>query len=392
MADGSRQNEMRDFLARSGWGAASIAPLPGDASTRRYARLSLNGKTAMLMDQPQGAEAPVAPANADAEARRALGYNAVARLAGADCARFAAASAWLRAHGLAAPDIYAADCAGGFLILEDLGDALFAEVLADGGNEKELYEAAVKVLAKMHAGDAPSFLPPPAATRASPLAATYPSSATREGEADLRFPLYDYDLVAQMAETDLLTEWFMPLALGRKATDEEMAEHRRLWRAALQGLAGRRVFVHRDYHAQNLLWLPERQGVAKVGLIDFQDAVAGSPAYDLISLTEDARRDVSPALAEAATRQYMAAMRTQGTPLDEAGFRHEMAVMAAQRNAKIVGIFARLYSRDGKARYLPYLPRVWGYLERDLAHPALAGLRAWYDRTIPKDKRAVEIR
>ena len=367
MADELRQNEMRDFLARSGWGAASIAPLPGDASTRRYARLSLNGKTAMLMDQPQNAEAPVAPADADAEARRALGYNAVARLAGADCARFAAASAWLRAHGLAAPEIYAADCAGGFLILEDLGDALFAQVLADGGNEKELYEAAVKVLARMHAGDAPARL-----------------SAEK--------PLFDFDLVAQLAETDLLIEWFMPLALGRKATDEETAEHRRLWRTALAGLAGRRVFIHRDYHAENLLWLPERQGVARVGLIDFQDAVAGSPAYDLISLTEDARRDVSPALAETTTRQYLAAMRTQGTPLDEAGFRHEMAVMAAQRNAKIVGIFARLYSRDGKARYLAFLPRVWGYLERDLAHPALGDLRAWYDRTIPKDKRAVDIR
>jgi len=367
MADAIRQQQMKDFLARSGWGAASIAPLPGDASTRRYARLSLNGKTAMLMDQPQGAEAPVAPADADAETRRALGYNAVARLAGADCARFAAASAWLRGHGLAAPDIYAADCAAGFLVLEDLGDALFAEVLADGGNEQELYEAAVKVLAKMHAGDAPARL-----------------SADK--------PLFDYDLVALSAETDLLTEWFMPLALGRKATAEEVAEYRRLWGAALQGLAGRRVFVHRDYHAQNLLWLPERQGVAKVGLIDFQDAVAGSSAYDLISLTEDARRDVSPALAEAATRQYLAAMTAQGTPLDETGFRHEMAVMAAQRNAKIVGIFARLYSRDGKARYLAFLPRVWGYLERDLAHPALADLRAWYDRTIPKDKRAVEIR
>jgi hypothetical protein len=244
---------------------------------------------------------------------------------------------------------------------------LFAQVLADGGNEKELYEAAVKVLAMMHAGDAPARL-----------------SAEK--------PLFDFDLVAQLAETDLLIEWFMPLALGRKATDEETAEHRRLWRTALAGLAGRRVFIHRDYHAENLLWLPERQGVARVGLIDFQDAVAGSPAYDLISLTEDARRDVSPALAETTTRQYLAAMRTQGTPLDEAGFRHEMAVMAAQRNAKIVGIFARLYSRDGKARYLAFLPRVWGYLERDLAHPALCDLRAWYDRTIPKDKRAVDIR
>lgn len=366
MAEGLRQQEMEDFLARAGWGAARVAPLPGDASTRRYARLHLNGRTAMLMDQPQGAEAPVAPAHADEAARRALGYNAVARLAGADCARFAAASAWLRSHGLAAPEIYAADCAGGFLILEDLGDALFADVLAEGGDEKELYEAAVKVLAKMHAADAPVQL-----------------SADK--------PLFDYDLIALGAETDLLTEWFMPLALGRKATEAELAEHRRLWQAALAGLDGRRVFVHRDYHAQNLLWLPQRQGLARVGLIDFQDAVAGSPAYDLISLTEDARRTVSPELAEAATRDYLKAMTAQGSPLDEAAFRHEMAVMAAQRNAKIVGIFARLYSRDGKARYLAFLPRVWAYLERDLAHPALADLRAWYDRTIPKDKRAVDI-
>jgi hypothetical protein len=150
------------------------------------------------------------------------------------------------------------------------------------------------------------------------------------------------------------------------------------------------VFVHRDYHAQNLLWLPERDGVARVGLIDFQDAVAGSPAYDLISLTEDARRTVSPELAEIATAHYLAVMKAQGTPLDETRFRHEMAVMAAQRNAKIVGIFARLTKRDGRPRYLAFLPRVWSYLERDLAHPALADLRAWYDRVIPKDKRALE--
>jgi aminoglycoside/choline kinase family phosphotransferase len=160
----------------------------------------------------------------------------------------------------------------------------------------------------------------------------------------------------------------------------------------LAGIEGaRRVFVHRDYHAENLLWLPERDGLARVGLIDFQDAVAGSAAYDLISLTEDARRTVSPELAEAATRHYLAAMKQQGSPVDEAQFRHEMAVMAAQRNAKIVGIFARLYSRDGKARYLAFLPRVWGYLARDLSHPALARLQAWYDRVIPQDKRAVEI-
>jgi hypothetical protein len=133
--------------------------------------------------------------------------------------------------------------------------------------------------------------------------------------------------------------------------------------------------------------MPERPGLGRVGLIDFQDAVAGSRAYDLVSLIEDARRDVPPQVAERATAHYMAAMQAQGTPLNETRFRTEMAVMAAQRNTKIVGIFARLYKRDGKPRYLGLLPRVWGHLERDLAHPALAQLRAWYDRTIPKNLR-----
>jgi len=362
-----RATAIKDFLDRAGWGEAEVTPLPGDASTRRYARLALGGRKAMLMDQPQGAETPTAPPGAGEAARRALGYNAVARLAGADCARFAAAADWLRGHGLAAPEILAADHGQGFVILEDLGDALFADVLADGGDERALYKAAVEVLAAIHAHDAPTAL-----------------SADK--------PLFDYDSTALVAETDLLAEWFLPLALGRVATDAEVAEHRSLWRAALASIgAARRVFVHRDYHAQNLLWLPDRAGVARVGLIDFQDAVAGSAAYDLISLTEDARRDVSPAIAETATRHYLDAMRAQGTQVDEAKFRHEMAVMAAQRNAKIVGIFARLYKRDGKARYLDLLPRVWGYLERDLAHPALAGLRAWYDRVIPPASRVVEI-
>src|SRR5882757_2412630 len=206
-----RQRAMQEFLARAGWGDASVSPLPGDASTRRYARLAMDGRQAMLMDQPQDAEAPPAPPGASEEVRRALGYNAVARLAGADCARFAAAAAWLRSHGLAAPDIYAADHANGFVILEDLGDALFAEVLADGGDEKKLYQAAVEVLAKIHAKDAPAAL-----------------SSDK--------PLFDYDQTALVAETDLLPEWFLPLALGRKATGEEMTEHRTLWRTALAGI------------------------------------------------------------------------------------------------------------------------------------------------------------
>ena len=356
-----------EFLRRSGWGHARVTPLPGDASTRRYARLEMDGRGTLLMDQPQGSESPPAPEQAGEAERQALGYNAVARLAGADTKRFQAVAEHLQSRGLTAPQIHAADHAQGFVILEDFGDGLFADVLADGGDEEELYKAAVEVLAKLHAEAAPARLAP-------------------------GMPLYDYDQAALLAETDLLTEWFLPLALGRAATPAEHAEHRALWRAALDGIADHdRVLVHRDYHAQNLIWMPGRAGLSRVGLIDFQDAVAGSRAYDLVSLIEDARRDVSPALAERATAHYLAVMRAQGIPVDEAQFRTEMAVMAAQRNAKIVGVFARLYTRDGKARYLAFLPRVWGYLARDLSHPALAGLQAWYDRVIPQDKRAVEI-
>lgn len=357
-----RATAMDAFLKQAGWTAAERTPVPGDASTRRYIRLRLGGRKAMLMDQPQGAESPAAPAGASPDERRALGYNAVARLAGADVGRFVATSNYMRARGLSAPEIYAADPAAGFLIIEDLGDALYADVVA-GDNERELYAAAADVLASLHLENAPSILPPDK-------------------------PLHAYDEIAMLAEIDLLPEWFIPVALGRAVTQDERLEHRALWRAVLhEALKPLPVFVHRDYHAQNLIWLPSRNGLARVGLIDFQDAVAGSRAYDLISLVEDARRDVSRDIAEATTAHYLGAMKAQGTPLDEAAYRSLMAVMAAQRNAKIVGIFARLFKRDGKPRYLGYLPRVWGYLNRDLEDPALAALKAWYDRAIPREKR-----
>jgi len=358
----TREDEMRAFLAASGWGDAVVTPLPGDASTRSYARLTHGARKALLMNQPQGAETPVAPPGAGAEERRALGYNAVARLAGADTARFAAVAAHLRDAGLSAPHVHAADHAAGFLVLEDLGDRLFADVLAQGGDERVLYRNAMEVLARLHAQAAPE----------------------RMGDK----PLFAYDETALLAEADLLPEWYFPYALGRVAAEEEVEEHRALWRAALAPvLAAPKVFVHRDYHAQNLFWLPERRGAARTGLIDFQDAVAGSRAYDLVSLLEDARRDVDPAVAEAAVRHYLDTMRAQGTPVEEEQFRAEMAAIAAQRNAKIVGIFARLFRRDGKPRYLAYLPRVWDHLTNDLTHPSLTPLRAWYDRTIPFQTR-----
>jgi N-acetylmuramate 1-kinase len=353
-----RDDAMRAFLKSAGWGDAIVTPLPGDASTRRYFRVAHGSRKAMLMDQPQHAEAPVAAAQATPDERRALGYNAVARLAGADTGRFVAASQFLRAQGLSAPDIYAADPAQGFVLIEDLGDGLYADVLSQGGDEHELYGAAIDALAQLHRQNAPALLP-------------------------LDKQLHAYDETALIAETDLMTEWFLPIALGRAAREDEMAEHRARWREVLAPvLASPSVFVHRDYHAQNLLWLPERDGLARVGVIDFQDAVAGARSYDLISLIEDARRDVSPEIAETMTKRYIAA-----TGADDAKHRAEMAVMAAQRNAKIAGIFARLHKRDGKPRYLDYLPRVWGYLNRDLEHPALAPLKAWYDRTIPMEAR-----
>jgi aminoglycoside/choline kinase family phosphotransferase len=358
-----REAALHAFLAASGWADATLVSLPGDASTRRYHRAMRGGRKAMVMDQPQAAETPAAGPDASPDERRRLGYNAVARLAGADCARFVAVARFLRAQGLSAPDIQACDPAQGFVLMEDLGDDLYTDVLDRGESEPQIYRAAIEVIARLHAASAPCHLDPGT-------------------------PLFAYDETALLAETDLLTEWFVPLALGRAAQPDETAEHRALWRTALAGRPGTLpVFVHRDYHAQNLLWLPGRSGTARVGVIDFQDAVAGSAGYDIVSLIEDARRDVAPELGEAMTLHYLRAMDAQDIAVDEAAPRAEMALAAAQRNAKIAGIFARLSRRDGKARYLGYLPRVWNYLDRDLQHPALAALRAWYDRMIPRERR-----
>ena len=321
----------------------------------------------MLMDQPQNAEDPVAPMNATPDQRRALGYNATARLAGADCGRFVAVSNYLRGRGLAAPEIFACDPKQGFVLLEDLGVGLYVDELANGADEADLYGAAIDALAMLQTEGAPKALAP-------------------------EKPLFAYDETAMLAETDLITEWFIPLALLRPATQDEVEQHRALWREVLARHAKPSVFVHRDYHVHNLFWLPERKGAARVGMIDFQDALAGGHAYDLISLLEDARREVSAELSEAMTKRYLTQRKASGFAVDEVQFRTEAAALAAQRNAKIIGIFARLWKRDGKPRYLGYIPRVWGYMERDLAHPALAKLKAWYDRTIPREARMKTIK
>jgi len=359
----NRNQQMDEFLAASGWGDATKTPLPGDASTRRYVRLDRAGRKAMLMDQPQNAEAKDAPPGATPEERAKLGYNAMARLAAGDVNRFVAVANFLRKLGLTAPEVMAADPRAGFAILEDMGDDLYADVLKRGGDERALYASAADILAKLHEDRAPAVLAP-------------------------GLPLYPYDETAQLAEIGLMTEWFIPFALNRAATKDEIAEHRALWRKTLcDTVRSKPVLVHRDYHAENLMWLPDRAGIQRVGLIDFQDAVAGSQAQDLMHLLEDARRDVSPETTQATIRHYFGVMRAKGLGLNEEPFRAEMAAISGQRNARIIGIFARLYRRDSKPRYLQFLPRVWGHLNRDLENPAMADLKAWYAKTIPTEKR-----
>ncbi len=360
----SRPEQMGAFIKTAGWGGAELHPLAGDASTRRYVRLARRGVTAMLMDQPRGTETAACPPDASDAERRKLGYNAMARLAGPDCRPFAALSSFLRGHGLSAPEILAHDYDAGFLLIEDFGDGRFADLMAGGKAEHPFYEAAIDVLADFHRVAAPKTLAVPGAGAVH---------------------LLGYDPVAMEAEVLLLAEWFYPAAAGKPISDAARDEFVAAWRQALGQLrTASPVVVLRDYHAENLMWLDDRQGVARAGLLDFQDALAGSPAYDLISLTEDARRDVSVDLAKAMTDRYIQLRRRADAQFDEEAFRFAAALLAAQRNTKIVGIFSRLWKRDGKPRYTQYLPRMWGYLDRDLSHPALAQLKAWFDRHIPR--------
>ena len=363
-----RKAQIDAFLAKSGWGKAERHPLPGDASTRRYIRVAERGKTAMLMDQPRGAETAACPPDASDEQRRALGYNAIARLAGPDCRPFAALAAHLKRAGLSAPEIIAHDYDQGFLLIEDFGDGRFADLMTGGQAEQPFYENAIDALLHLHQAAAPSTLQVPSAGA---------------------LPLLTYDAMAMEIEVDLLPEWFYPAAAGRKMSADQRAEFLALWRAAFAKLdLSKPVLVLRDYHAENLMWLDGRSGIARSGLLDFQDALAGSPAYDVISLLEDARREVSPELAEKMTARYIAGRKARDAAFDTEAFKLAASLLAAQRNTKIVGIFSRLWKRDGKPRYTNYLPRMWRYLDRDLQHPDLRALKGWFDRTIPSDWRS----
>jgi aminoglycoside/choline kinase family phosphotransferase len=358
-----REEARLAFLKAAGLAHAVRRPLPGDASTRRYERLVLpSGQTLMLMDAPPLAESPPCdPAWGPAE-RTAAGWNAMARLAAGRVDAFAAAAAYLRGRGLSAPQVLALDAPQGLAVIEDFGEGVFARLVEAGHDERELYFAAVDVQARLHAE------PPPAVLSVDGLS----------------WPLQPYDAVALKAGADLFVDWQPALDPALDFGPAARAEWDALWAAiAARGHAGAAVFAHRDFHAENLLWLADRQGPARVGLIDFQDAVLAHPAWDLHSLLQDARRDVAPELEAAALDRYF----DHRPGLDREAFLADYAALAALNEARILGVFARLIVRDGKPRYRAFLPRMWRQLERNLESPALEGLKAWFDRHVPEGVR-----
>ncbi len=330
----SRDTAKWAFLTAAGWGEAALSPLAGDASNRRYERLAKGpgGRHAVLMDAPSER--------------------------GEDISVFLAFTGLLREMGFSAPEVLEADIAAGFAIIEDLGDALYARVAASSSDaETTLYEAAVDLLAAMHA------VPPPKLAQGSGASVA----------------IQPYDGAVLRREARLALDWWRQGALGEAPAGDLLAEYDSLIDAACVEVEGvQSALVLRDYHAENLLWLPDRKGHQRVGLLDYQDALLGSPAYDLVSLLEDARRDTGDDLQAAMLSRYIGR-----TGADDTTFRAAYAALGAQRNLKIIGIFARLHLRDGKSAYLDLIPRVWSHLKRDLAHPALAPLVDFVARTIP---------
>ncbi len=358
-----RDGRKAEFLKAAGLADARRELLAGDASTRAYARLHLaDGSTVIFMDQPPAAESAVCPPGASEAERLAMGYNAAARLAAGSVAAFVTTAAWLRDHGLSAPKILAHDIDAGLAVLEDLGDGLFATLIADGEAEAPLYEAAVDVQIQLQETAPPDVL-------------------TDDGAS---WPLLTYDALALKVGTDTFLEWWPQFAQIAAFSPDALAEWDALWSPVFaRGAAGASVFTHRDFHAQNLLWLPQRAGVARVGLLDFQDALRAHPAWDLTHLLQDARRDVSPELEAAMLDRFPAARPA----LDREAFIHDYRALAASNAARILGrVFAR-QALLGRRQYEAFMPRTWRYLERNLTDPSMAGLQAWFDRHVPAEAR-----
>ncbi|GHC74571.1 tRNA (adenosine(37)-N6)-threonylcarbamoyltransferase complex ATPase subunit type 1 TsaE [Limoniibacter endophyticus] len=343
----NRAMEQRRFLENSGWRNARREYLSGDASARHYEHVFVEDRDAILVDSP--ALVPAGPMNSTKS------YADIAHIA-LNCTSFFAVGEILRGGGLRVPSIYAKDLDNGFLLLENLGHDGIVD--ADGKPIAERYLAAADMLATMH-------------SRAWPRTHV---------EAGISYELPPFDRDAIMAELDLLVDWYVPERTGGPAPSSLRAEYHALWHEALDGIEeGEKTIMLRDFHSPNILWQEASEGSDRVGLIDFQDALWGPSAYDLASLAFDARVDVPANMENAILERYLE--RRKDTALFEAeGFRRAYALMALQRNSKILGIFVRLNRRDGKPGYMRHLPRISGYIRRALDHPRLGSLREFYIR------------
>lgn len=347
-----RLKALREFLDGAGFADAKRQRMAGDASTRSYARLARNEGFVILMNSPRR---PDGPAIYDGKS-----YSAVARLA-EDVKPFVAIANGLRERSFSAPAIHHADLDAGFLIAEDFGSAGFVE-----GDPlapiPDRYQVATDMLAALHREQLPGILP-----LAPQITYTIPT----------------FDTDALLVEVGLMPEWYLP-DRGTDPTEQLRAEFVLMWRKLLEKpAAAPKTWVLRDFHSPNLIWLEGREGIARVGIIDFQDTVLGPAAYDLMSLLHDARVDVPETFELAMLTRYIKARRAADETFDPAAFSELYAIMSVQRNTKLLGIFARLNRRDGKPQYLKHQPRIWTYLNRSLDHPALSGIRAWYAAHVP---------
>ena len=354
----ARHRDIRAFLDRCGWGGAGVrlSYLQGDASPRRYARIqTVDGRRAILMDSPTASDGPLI--------RDGKPYSRIAHLA-EDVRAFVAIDLTLRERGFSAPEIFAHELDTGLLLIEDFGDAVFGAEVDRGLDQGELWRRGVDTLAALAAK-------PPADSMSLPDGGAYSLPRLDAGVLEI--------------ETALLLDWYWPALRGASAPSGVRAAYEEAWSDVFKAvLAEPFGWMLRDFHSPNLIALDDRTGPSDVGIIDFQDALQGPLAFDLVSLLQDARLDVAADLEAALLARYI---ENSPRPFDEERFRFCYAALGAQRNTKILGIFARLAMRDGKRQYLAHLPRIWGYLERNLTHPGLAGVRAWYDAHIPAGAR-----